>query len=430
DPPRAGRVRLGPAASLSLSRKLADWEWQLGFHSQFPGYEEIGYASRTDAHGLSLSARYAKDAWTVSVRARADLTEITTQPKLRLSGGVEGAWKGPWNASFSVNPMLSPSGRAPTLSVDFQAGLGGGENPSWSAGISGKLALPELYLAGSWTGKISYTLWPGFALALAWDRPYRTHGAPGTENLVLSARLAGGAGLAWSLSWEERLSHPVGGPSWTHSRTVSGELRPAMWVSGWGKVAPRLTGTLDMNPAELRGRGTISASAELPPSLVHLTLGVDQSFRPALERTATTFTLSGSWTYTGWKDVRPSLTYQRTWQVLRHPRYPLQMSESQNLDAQVVWELGGGNRHELTLSWSPAEGIKARDRLVWRTPWGPVQMEATLSWDAGRITGKARVEAGLSLARQWGLNLEGAVLFGGGPLRLAGLLGATLVATF
>lgn len=430
DPPREGRVRAGPAASLSLSRKLGDWEWQLGLYSQLPGYEEIGYASRTDAHGFSLLGRYAKDAWTLAVRVRADLTEITTQPKLRLAGGLEGSWQGPWNVSFSTSPVLSPSERASILSVDFRASVGGSKNPTWSAGISGKLVLPELYVAGSLSGKVTYTLWSGLVVGLAWDRPYRTRGAPGTENLVLSARLSGGNGFAWSLSWEERLSHPLEQPSWTQRRVISGELRPATWVLAWGKVAPRLTAALNADPAEIRGQGTLAANAETTSSLVQIGLGVEQSLRPAIERTATTVTLSGSWSYAGWQGVRPSLTYKRTWQVLRHPRYPLQVSESQSLDGQVVWELEGGNRHELSLSWSPAEGVKARDRLLWRTPWGLVQVESTLSWASGKFTGKTRVEAGLTLAPQWGLNLEAAILLGGSPWRLAGLLGATLVATF
>ncbi len=430
DPPREGRVRLGPAASLTLSRKLPGWEWQVALYSQFPGYEEIGYSSRTDVHGLSLSGRYVQDAWTLGVRARADLTEITTQPKLRLAGGLEGTWKGPWNVSFSFTPTLSPSGKASMLSLDFRVGADSGPNPAWSASVSGKLTLPEVYVAGSLGGRVTYTVWPGIVVGLAWDRPYRTRGAPGTESLTLSARLSGGAGFAWSLSWEERFTHPVGQGSWTQSRTLSGELRPVPWALGWGKVASRLTAALDLNPAEIRGRGTLTANAELASSLVQVSLGMDQSFRPAIDRAATRLTVSASWSSTAWKDVRPSLTYKRTLQMLRHPRYPLQVSESQSLDVQVVWELGGGHRHELSLSWSPAEGVKAQGRGAWRTPWGPVQMESSLSWASGTFTGKTRVEAGLTLAPQWGLNLEAAILLGGSPLRWAGLLGATLIATF
>lgn len=430
DPPREGRVRLGPSASLSLSRKLGDWEWRIGLYSQFPGYEEIGYASRTDAHGLSFSGRYAREAWSLAVRGRADLAELTASPKLRLSGGVEGAWKGPWNFSFALNPTLLPSGRAPTLSLDFGVGLSAGGNPAWSASLSGKLSLPELYVAGSFGGKVSFTLWPGFSLALSWARPYRSRGAPGTETLTLSARLSGGDGLAWNASWEERLSHPLGQPSWRQSRTLSGEVRLPTWTQPWGKLATRLVGALDMDPAELRLRGNLSANLDFSPNLLQLTFGAEQSFRPASERTATTLTLTASWNSMAWQNVRPSLTYRHTWRLLTHPRYPSQVTESPSLEAQVTWELGGGNRNELRLTWTPSAGMKAQDRLMWRTPWGPVQVESTLSWTAERLTGKVRLEGGLALAPQWGLNVETGLLFGGGPLRLAGFLGATLVASF
>ncbi|MCX7844029.1 MAG: hypothetical protein N2507_01485 [Candidatus Bipolaricaulota bacterium] len=430
DPPREGRVRLGPAASLALSRKLGDWEWQLGVHSQFPGYEEIGYASRTDAHGFSFSGQYAKGAWSLAVRGRADLAELTAQPTLRLSGGLEGSWKGPCHLAFRLSPVLSPSGRTPGLGLDFAASLSAPGNPGWSASASGKLALPEFHLAGTLGGRVSYSPWPGFGLDLAWSRPYRSRGAPGTETLALSARLSGGDGFAWSAAWEERFSRSVGEPRWTQTRTLSGELRPPARALPGGKVAARILGALEMDPAERRLRGNLSANAELSPHALQLSLGAEQSVRPALERTATTLSLSASWSHSGWPDVRPSLTYKRSWKILAHPRYPPQVSEDQGVEGRVSWERGGGDRHELSLTWSPREGLRMQERGVWRTPWGPLQVESALTWTGERFTGRVRAEAGLTLAPQWGLNVEAGLLFGGGPLRFAGFLGATLVATF
>lgn len=430
DPSREGRVRWGPAANFSFSRRMEDWEWQVGLYSQFPGYEEIGYASRTDVHGLSFAGRYAQEPWSVVVRGRADLTEITNRPKIRLTGGLECSWKGPWNLAFHLNPTLSPSGRAPTLSADFGVVVGTKGNPAWSASLSGKLTLPDLYVAGSLSGKLTHIVWPGFSVDLGWTRPYRTRGASGMESVALSARLVGGDGLAWSLSWEEKFSHPVGQPRWTQTRAILGEMRPSVWMTPWGQVAPKLTASFDMDPAEIRVRGGFSADAELSPHLVQLNLGIDQSFRAAIERTTTAITFTGSWSSQGWKDVQPSLVYRRTLRILRHPRYPLQVSESQHLEGRIAWELDSGNRNALSLTWSPTEGLQVRNWLSLRTPWGPVQVESNISWTGEKINGKARMEAGLTIAPQWGLNVEAGLLFGGGPLRLAGFLGATLVATF
>ena len=173
DPPAEERTRAGPSVSLSLRRKLNTWDLDVSLYSQFPGYEEIGSPNRSDAHGLSFSAVYkAGGPLSASIRGRADLSEIMANPTLRLSGGIEGTWKGPISLNFSLRPTLSQA----RLSLDFGTGLRADGNPSWNLDISGKLTAPEFFLAGNLSGKSSKrsvlsTFPRGHRLAARWGSP-------------------------------------------------------------------------------------------------------------------------------------------------------------------------------------------------------------------------------------------------------------------
>ncbi len=427
DPPAEAHTRAGPSASLSLRRKLDVWDLGISLYSQFPGYEEIGSSRRSDAHGLSFSAIYKGDGpFSANVQARADLSEITTHPALRLSGGFEGSWKGPISLSFSLRPILSQA----QLSLDFGAGLRADGNPSWNLEVSGKLTTPEFFLTGNLSGKVGFRPWSGLSLSLSWSRPYRSRGSAGSEKVVLEARLTGGTGYAWSISWQENLSHPLERWEWTSSRTISGELRLPAFSIGTGKVASRLSASLSLNPAEERLSGGLTANWEGSGHRLNLSVNAEHGLHRATERTDRKISLSLSWASSVWPKWQPSLNYSRTWKVLLHPRYPPQLTEDQSLDFRLGFEFSPGNRNEFTLSWVPGGELRIADRLNYKTSFGSTNLEATLTLKEGKLTGKARAEAGISLGGQWGLNVEGGVLFGASPFRAAGFLGATLAVNF
>ncbi|MCS7239978.1 MAG: hypothetical protein NZ651_01860 [Candidatus Bipolaricaulota bacterium] len=430
DLPAAGHTRSGPSASLSLSRKLNDWQLGIALYSRFPGYEEIGTSGRSDAHGVRFTARYtAVPDLSLTLSGRADITDLTTKPALRLSGGVEGTWKGPANVSFSLNPILSGLSRKTQFSSDFQAGFQAGENPAWNFGVSGKLTAPEFYLAGTMSGQVRYQPWSFLALSLSWSRPYRTRGAPGTETLTARAQLTGVTGYAWTLSWEENFSHPLDREEWSSSRNLSAELRLAPVTAFWGRLAPRATIALEATPAEWRVSGTTLANLDFSTHGVGLRFTAAQGFRPATERTDRAFSFDLSWSSSAWPGIQPSLNYTRSYRILLHPRYPPQLSEDQSLEARLGLDIPQG-KSELVLTWAPEQGCKATNRLQYNFNFGPISLETSLTFKDGKISGKTEVEAALRLAPQWGLNISGGLLLGAMPVRVAVYLGATLAASF
>ena len=328
--------------------------------------------------------------------------------------------------NFSLRPTLSQA----RLSLDFGTGLRADGNPSWNLDISGKLTAPEFFLTGNLSGKMGLEPWSGLSLSLSWSRPYRSRGSAGAENVTLEAKLTGGTGYAWSLSWQEKLSHPLERWEWTSSRAISGELRlPALSI-GPGKAAPRLNANLSLDPAEERLSGGFSANWEGSGHRLNLTVSAEQGLHRATERTDRKISLNLSWSSSAWPKWQPSLTYARTWKVLLHPRYPPQLTEEQSLDFRLSFEFSSGNRNELTLSWIPGGELRIVNRLNYKTNVGSTNLEATLTLKEGKLTGKARADAGISLGGQWGLNMEGGLLFGASPFRAAGFLGATLAVNF
>lgn len=427
DPPAEEHTRAGPSASLSLRRKLNTWDLDVSLYSQFPGYEEIGSSRRSDAHGLSISAVYSGDGpFSASLRGRADLSEIAANPVLRLSGGVEGTWQGPVSLNFSLHPTLSQA----KLSVDFGTGLRADGNPSWNLAVSGRLTVPEFSLTGNLSGKFGFQPWSGLSLTLSWARPYRSRGSSGSESVTVEARLTGGTGYVWSLSWQESLTHPLGRWEWTLARTISGELRLPVLIVGAGKAAPRLNADISINPAEQKLSGGITANWEGLGHRLNLALSAEHGLHRASERTDRKISLSLSWSSSAWPKWQPSLNYSRTWKALLHPRYPPQLSEEQSLDFRLGFEFSPGNRNEFTLTWIPERELRIVDRFHYKSSFGTTNLEVTLILKEGKLTGKARAEAGISLGGQWGLNVEGGVLFGASPFRAAGFLGATLAVNF
>lgn len=428
DPPPEEHTRMGPTASLVLSRELEEWELGLSLYSRFPGYEEIGRLGRSDAHGLGFTARFRGDgALSLSLRGWADLYELTTRPTLRLRGGVEGSWQGPVALSFTVSPTLSGLGRAAQLSTDFQIGAQAGSNPAWNLGISGRLTAPEAYLAGTVSGKLSYQPWPGFSLSLSWSRPYRSKGAAGTEALTFTARLSGGTSYAWSISWEEALSHRLDQAEWSSSRKILGELRLSPLTLTVGKIAPRISATALVNPAEWRVSANTTAELALSGHNLSVRLSTGQGVRPATERVDRALSLSFSWSPKNLPGT--SLEYARSWQILLHPRYPPQVSEDQSLQARLSFEVLQG-KNELTLSWAPSGGLQITNRFRHNAGFGPLTVESNLTLREGKVSAKTEVEAALTLAPQWGLNISGGLLLGAFPIRTAAYLSATLLANF
>ncbi len=430
DPPAEEHTRLGPTASLVLNKKTEAWELGVALYSRFPGYEEIGSSSRSDSHGLGFTARFLGDpSFSLSLSSRADLANLTTSPTLRLRGGLEGNWQGPVTLSFALAPTLSGLGRNNQLSSDFQVTAKAGSNPSWNLGISGKFVAPEFYLAGSVGGGISYQPWPGLSLSLSWSRPYRTRGSAGTENLNLQGQLTGGMGFAWSLSWNESLSHRLDQREWISSRTIAGDLRlPSVEIVG-GKLAPQFSAALSIDPAQWRVSASALVQASLSGHSLSGRLSGGQGFQPATERTDRTLSLNLSWSSSVFPGIQPSLSYSRSWRVLLHPRYSPQINEDQSLVARVSFNFPPW-RDELSLSWAPDAALKINNRFRWELGFGPLIVETSLSLENGKLSAKNELEAALTLAPQWGLNLNGGLLFGAAPFRAAFYLGATLSANF
>lgn len=429
DPPAEAHTRLGPTASLSLSRKTEAWELGLSLYSQFPGYEEIGSSNRADAHGVGFTARLLSvPGFSLSLRGRTDVADLTTNPTLRISGGVEGDWQGPVVLNFAISPTLSGFGRSARFSSDFQVAAKAGSNPAWNLGISGKLTAPEIYLAGTVGGQISYQPWPGLSLSLDWSRPYRTKGAAGTENLTLRGQLTGGTGYAWSICWNEALSHRLDQEEWVSSRTLSGTLRlPSFDIAG-GKLAPEFAATFSVNPAEWRFSADARAEALLLGHHLSVRFSGGQGFQSATERTDRSVSLNFSWSVSNVPWVQPSLNYSRSWRTLLHPRYSPQVSEDQSLEARLVFDSSPW-KDELVLSWTPGT-VKLTNHLRGDLRFGPLTMETSLSFEDGKLSAKNELEAALSLAPQWGLNINGGLIFGAAPFRAAIFFGATLLANF
>jgi hypothetical protein len=429
DPP-AERTRLGPMASLSLARKLGAWDVSLRLHSRFPGYEEIGTSTRSDSHGMGFTARYAGDpGLSLALSGRADLAHLTSSPSLRLSGGLEGNWKGPVDLRFILAPTLGGAPHGFQLSSDFQVELKSTSNPSWTLGVSGKLTTPGFHVAGTLGGKLSYQPWPGLSLLLSWSRPYRTRGAPGQETLTLRAHLAGGTDHAWSLAWEETLAHPVDLWKWTSSRVLSGELRLRPFPFSGGRLAPVLSATFSRAPEEWRLSANVTGNVEFPGHRLSLRLNVAQEEHVPSERTGRSLGLNLSWSSSAWRGFQPSLSYSRDWRIRLHPRYAPQVSERESWEARASFDALGG-KSELTMTWAPHEGIKVTNRFRLEPSFGLVTVLASLTMKDGKLSAKTEVEAALDLAPQWGLNVSGGVLFGAAPVRVAGYVGATLVANF
>lgn len=430
DPPREEHTRMGPAASLTLSRQLGNWDLNLLFSSQFPGYEEIGRPGRSDAHGLGFSARFhGVDGLSLNLRGRMDLADLTTKPGFRLSGGLDSRWQGPLTLSFSVSPILTHQKGGAQLSADFQVDLRAATNPVWNLGLSGRLTSPGFYLVGTLQGGISFQPWPGFSLALSWSRPYRTRGTPGTENITLKGQLSGGDGSAWNFAWEETLSHALGQGNWLSSRKISGELRVPPLGLPEGKLAPRLGMNATASPAEWRVWGTAWASAVLAAQQIEARFTAEHGSRPATERTDRSFSLNLSWSSWAWSGVQLSLNYSWTRKILLHPRYSPQVSEEQSCEALASFDLASG-KNELAVSWGADAGLKLTERLRYNSPFGPLTWETIATLKGEKFSAKSKLEAALALGPQWGLNLRGTLLFGAWPLRAAASLGATLIANF
>lgn len=430
NPSPAEHTRLGPTASLSLGRKFEDWQVGISLYSRFPGYEELESSSRMDAHGIGFSAQYAGEGpLSLDIQGRLDLADLTTNPAPRLAGKFEGLWKGPVVVNLSASPVWRGGSSRTSFSSDLKLSIQGGENPKWNLGFSGKLATPDLQLAGNLSGGAQFQVWPGFNLTISWVRPYRSRGAAGTETIALRGELTGGTGYVWSLGWEENFSHAVGEKEWRSSRTISGGLRLPSFSLAVGKVAPRVEVRFSQDPAEERLDGNLQLNWEGAGAKVALNLGAGQGFRPATERRDQRLSLGLSWSTSSWPNVTPSLNYSRNIRVLLHPRFSPQISDEQSVGAQLRWDPEPGLSHELSLSWR-ASSLELSHLFRAKTSFGPLEVRNTLTLKDGKVTGKSLVQTGLSLGGQWGVSLEGGLLFGAQPVRVAAFFQATLAVNF
>lgn len=438
DIPAADHTRLGVTAGLTLARDVGDWRWELSASTRSPGYEVIGQAGRSDSHGVGFVARYLKEeSVRLEVRGRWDVVDLFTTPRAQLNGGLDWSWSEGAKAYLSLSPTLTGIGpsEAARLDLSYRAGVSG----EWQAlsgqlGVSGKLAAPDPYTSGQLTGQLTFRPSGDWSVEGSWIRPFRSRGHPGDETVTVTAKWTGGVAIAsWSASWQEVRRHRLLTGDWREERTIQGEIRWTAWSIGDARLAPRLT-AFWKDTGEQRWEVRGIAQLSQPTASWQAEVGVGHGYRPAADRTDRVLSLALTWDYSGWDGVRPSFRWQRSWQVLSHPRYPDQVTEDHQATLRVAWEPRGAWRNDLTLTWKARDGsLTLTDQLSWPVEFGTLGMEASATWKEGRLEGKMTAQFGHSLSGMWSLSAEAGYAFGyqpATPFRHALFGGVTLAVRF
>jgi len=451
DIPAAEHSRVGLSGSLTLARTFGDWKWQISAFSRLPGYEEIGRAGRSDSHGLGISGSLASGALALDLRLRWDVRDLTSRASSKVVGGLEARWTGSPTFSVSLTPSLSGDGlwNWSKLESAWRVGLSDSTQTfSWSLSGAGNLTYPAFFLGGDGRASVRWRPVPDWTFEGSWSRPFRTRGAPGDEVFVLSASWSSSAQkVTWTASWQETLRHTLAADRWTGERLVQAALRLPTWQAQRVEIAPRLNVAWRSGSGEDRLNGTLSATLVQGPATLSLSLTGGQSYRPASERLERTFGLSVGWDHSGWGGVRPSLRWDRTATLLTHPRYPDQLTETDEVVLRLAIEPARQPwRDSVTLTWRPREArLSLANQLQWRLPSGSLASRASATLKGSTLEGKIDVEVGVPIdailrvfgARpvgdNWAFNAELGYLVGAKPGQApahALTLGATLIARF
>lgn len=452
DIPAADHTRYGLSGSLVLNRVFGDWQWEVRASSRLPGYEEIGRPGRSDSHGVGVAARYTgAGPTTLDLRARWAVVDLATTPSGKLSGGLDWRWSDGPTASLSLTPALTGRGVASfsRLETGWQAGLSN-RTQAWSWGISttGSLHLPAAAATGQLGANLSLRPSPSWLIEASWTRPFRTTGTPGDQTFLATLRWgADFPGISISTTWRETVRQHLTTGTWHTERTAQADARWSPWRSTLAEFTPRLSGVWTSTPADWRWEVRFNTDVRRSPMLLRLGVTAGHGVRPDTGRSSRNLALAVTWEHQGSNELRPTLRWERSWNVLSHPRYPDQVTEKEEITLQLVSDPRGASwRNTATLTWNPPQRtLSLTDRLSWtvgslsataraEAALKPTGAEAKLSGQIGVPLDVLLVAAGLKpVGEEWGIQGElGYVLASpaAGPVGQALSFGVTLAVRF
>jgi len=423
DIPAAEHTRYGISGGLYLSRTFGDWQWDVRLASRLPGYEEIGRSGRSDGHGISFTARYTgAGPTTLELRGGWDVVNLTTRPQSRLTASLDWRWSDGPTASLSVTPTVTGSGVAAfeRLEMGWRAGLSNTTQAwSWGLSTSGTLRYPSFSAAGQLGATASLQPAPGWTTDISWTRPVRTTGTLGEETLRATVKWASALDrISLNASWQESLRHHLTTDAWRSERTIQADARWPAWPVPGGDLTPRLFATLSETPTEERWTARLEADLVQSPVVLRLKVTVGRGLQVVTERTDQTLALSFAWEHAGWRGVRTSLQWDRSWALLSHPRYPTEVTEKEEAVLRLTWEPEGW-RDVLTLSWKPRDQqISVTNRGTWPFASGALTAETSVQLKDQALDVTTRADLGLPLdtllvalgaepvGEMWGLSAE------------------------
>lgn len=451
-PAAVDHTRYGMIGNVVLTKTVGDWAWELSAASRLPGYEEIGRPGRSDSHGFGFTARCVGDGPSaLELRGRWDVTDLATHPRGRLSGGLDWRWSGPPTAHISLTPTLTGEGPASfsRLEAGWRAGVSAPGAPlAWSITTSGTLRQPDFDATGQLGATLTLRPAPEWTLDASWTRPFRTGRSPGEQTFLATLRWAADLErVSLSATWRETLRHHLTAGTWRDERTLQADARWKAWSVSGVEIAPRISATAKLSPAEQRGDTRIESVLTRSPLVLRLAVSAAQGVRPDTERSDRALGFSVTWEYAGWEGIRPTLRWDRSWTVLSHPRYPDQVTEREEISLRVAWEpVDAPWRSSLSVIWRPvAEELSLTNRLTWPFPAGSLTAETTITAKRDGTEAKTTAQLGMPLdailialgagpaGDAWGLNAELSHLVKAAPGRApdhALLVGVTLAVRF
>jgi len=251
--------------------------------------------------------------------------------------------------------------------------------------------------------------------------------------------------ISLNAGWQESLRHHLTTDAWRSERTIQADARWPAWPVPGGDLTPRLFATLSETPTEERWTARLEADLVQSPVILRLKVTVGQGLQVVTERTDQTLALSFAWEHAGWRGVRTSLQWDRSWTLLSHPRYPTEVTEKEEAVLRLTWEPEGW-RDVLTLSWKPRDQqISVTNRVTWPFASGALTAETSVQLKDQALDVTTRADLGLPLdtllvalgaepvGEMWGLSAELGHILGLAPesdATHALFLGVTLAVRF
>lgn len=401
DIPAADHTRYGLAGNLLLQRSVGGWNLDLRVASRLPGYEEIGRGGRSDSHGISFSARTVQGPSSLDLRGSWTAADLATDPKGKLSAGLDWRRTGSPSLSLSLNPEFLGEGLVPRAGLGLGWRVGASDqSPTWSWSLTGggSLRTPSLSASGQLGASGSIQLASGWTLSGSWSRPFSSTGSRGEETVSATLKGTGSLqGASWAITGTETLRHRLETGRWTAEHAVQGELRPRPLTVSGSQLVPQAAGSWAWTPAEWKWTGRLAADLSRSPVLFRFSLNLAQGFQPATERGERTLGYSVTWEYGGLPGLRPTFRWDRSWTVLSHPRYGERTTEKEELSVRLTVDRLGWRDH-LTVTWRPGEeNLSLTNRLSGTLGAGALTVETTATAKGGNVEAKTLAQVGLPL---------------------------------